>query len=371
MEIEKNHYLLSDKELSEYKNLLTSMLTYMVHSKASDLHLSAGRRPRFRIDGDLIRVEEFATVLQDNDIHKLIAVMLSKQQHEKFVHLKEMDSSYNIENLSRFRINCFDQARGAGVVIRQIPNVIPSLDDLNFIPHVVQTLKDLGKRKSGLILVTGPTGSGKSTTLAAIIDYINENRKEHIITIEDPIEFIHGEKACLINQREVHQNTDSFTNALRASLREDPDIILVGELRDLETIRLALTAAETGHLVFATLHTTSAASSISRILDVFPAEEKDMVRTMLSSSLSAVIAQTLIKKTGGGRVGLHEVFILNGATRNQIRSGKLTGIETAIQTGIAEGMISKVNALNDLLRSGLIERETFDQTLELINKTKL
>ena len=256
--------------------------------------------------------------------------------------------------VARFRVNAFNQNRGAGAVFRTIPSKVLTMEDLG----MSQVFKDISMVPRGLVLVTGPTGSGKSTTLAAMIDYINDNRYDHILTIEDPIEFVHESKKCLVNQREVHRDTHGFNEALRSALREDPDIILVGELRDLETIRLALTAAETGHLVFGTLHTTSAAKTIDRVIDVFPAEEKDMVRSMLSESLNAVISQTLLKKVNGGRVAAHEIMIGTPAIRNLVREGKVAQMYSAIQTGATVGMQTLDQCMQDLVANRSISRDT-------------
>jgi twitching motility protein PilT len=265
----------------------------------------------------------------------------------------ETDFSFEIPNLARFRVNAFNQNRGAGAVFRNIPSLIKSLDDLN----APKVFKDLCLLPRGLVLVTGPTGSGKSTTLAGMIDYVNINRPDHIITIEDPIEFVHESKRSLINQREVHRDTLGFSEALRSALREDPDVVLVGEMRDLETIRLALTAAETGHLVFGTLHTSSAAKTVDRIVDVFPAAEKEMVRSMLSESLRAVISQTLLKRLGGGRIAAHEIMIATPAIRNLIRENKIAQMYSSIQTGQAQGMQTLDQCLTEMLAKGLVSKE--------------
>ncbi|HEB87290.1 MAG TPA: type IV pilus twitching motility protein PilT, partial [Gammaproteobacteria bacterium] len=262
----------------------------------------------------------------------------------------ETDFSFEIPDLARFRVNAFNHNRGAGAVFRTIPSKILTLDDLNA-PAVFKEISDTPR---GIVLVTGPTGSGKSTTLAGMVDYKNDSEYGHILTIEDPIEFVHQSKKCLVNQREVHRDTLGFSEALRSALREDPDIILVGEMRDLETIRLALTAAETGHLVFGTLHTTSAAKTIDRIIDVFPAAEKGMVRSMLSESLRAVIAQTLLKKIGGGRVAAHEIMVGTPAIRNLIREDKVAQMYSVIQTGQAQGMQTLDQCLQDLVARGIV-----------------
>jgi twitching motility protein PilT len=278
---------------------------------------------------------------------------MNDKQRKDFEEFLETDFSFEIQGLARFRVNVFNQNRGVGGVFRTIPSTILSLEDLKC-PEI---FKDISNRPRGLILVTGPTGSGKSTTLAAMVDYVNENEYGHILTIEDPIEFVHQSKRCLINQREVHRDTLGFNESLRSALREDPDIILVGELRDPETIRLALTAAETGHLVFGTLHTSSAAKTIDRIIDVFPAAEKEMVRSMLSESLQAVISQTLLKKIGGGRVAAHEIMIGTPAIRNLIREAKVPQMYSAIQTGGAQGMQTLDQCLSELVKKGVVTKQ--------------
>ncbi|MFT5236372.1 MAG: twitching motility protein PilT, partial [Shewanella sp.] len=282
---------------------ITELLAFSVKHKASDLHLSAGVPPMIRVDGDVRKIN--LPALDHQGVHGLVYDIMNDKQRKDYEEHLEIDFSFEVPNLARFRVNAFNQARGAAAVFRTIPSEILSLEQLG----APEIFKKISEYPRGLVLVTGPTGSGKSTTLAAMVDYINESRHEHILTIEDPIEFVHQNKQCLINQREVHRHTHSFNAALRSALREDPDVILVGEMRDLETIRLAMTAAETGHLVFGTLHTTSAAKTIDRVVDVFPEGEKGMVRTMLSESLQAVISQTLIKKVGGGRVAAHEIMM--------------------------------------------------------------
>ncbi|MCG8486999.1 MAG: type IV pilus twitching motility protein PilT, partial [Chromatiales bacterium] len=274
------------------------------------------------------------------------------KQRKDFEEFLENDFSFEIPGLARFRVNAFNQARGASAVFRTIPSKVLTLDDLGC-PQIFRDIVDVPR---GLVLVTGPTGSGKSTTLAAMMDYKNDNDYSHILTIEDPIEFVHSSKKCLINQREVHRDTLGFAEALRSALREDPDIILVGELRDLETIRLALTAAETGHLVFGTLHTSSAAKTIDRIIDVFPAGEKSMVRSMLSESLRSVVAQTLLKKIGGGRIAAWEIMVGTPAIRNLIREDKVAQMYSAIQTGQAAGMQTMDQALKELVQKGVVSR---------------
>ena len=310
---------------------IAQLLAFAVKNNASDLHLSAGVPPMIRVDGDMKRINMPA--LSHKEVHSMVYDIMNDKQRKAYEEFFETDFSFEIPKLARFRVNAFNQNRGAGAVFRNIPSVILSLDDL----RAPKIFRDLCMLPRGLVLVTGPTGSGKSTTLAGMVNHCNDNRPDHIITIEDPIEFVHESKRCLVNQREVHRDTLGFSEALRSALREDPDIILVGEMRDLETIRLALTAAETGHLVFGTLHTSSAAKTIDRIVDVFPAAEKDMVRSMLSESLRAVISQTLLKRNGGGRVAAHEIMIGTPAIRNLIREGKIAQMYSAIQTGSRAG----------------------------------
>ena len=303
-----------------------------------------------RVNGDMRRID--LPAMDHRTVHTLVYEIMNDKQRKDYEEFLETDFSFEIPGLARFRVNAFNQKRGAAAVLRTIPSKVLSLEEIN----APKLFRDIVEVSRGLILVTGPTGSGKSTTLAAMIDYLNDTRYEHILTIEDPIEFVHLSKKCLINQREVHRDTLGFAEALRSALREDPDIILVGEMRDLETIRLAMTAAETGHLVFGTLHTTSAAKTVNRIIDVFPAAEKDMVRSMLSESLRAVIAQTLLKKVGGGRVAAHEIMIGSPAIRNLIREDKVAQMYSAIQTGQAFGMQTLDQNLADLLKQGLITR---------------
>ena len=327
---------------------ITQLLTFAVKQNASDLHLSSGVEPMIRVDGDVKRIN--LPPLSHKEVHAMIYDIMNDKQRKDYDEHFETDFSFEIQGLARFRVNAFNQGRGAGAVFRTIPSKILSLEDLGA-PEIFRKIVDVPR---GIVLVTGPTGSGKSTTLAAMIDYINKNEHGHILTIEDPIEFVHQSNRCLINQREVHRDTEGFNQALRSALREDPDVILVGELRDLETIRLALTAAETGHLVFGTLHTSSAAKTIDRIVDVFPAAEKDMVRAMLSESLRAVISQSLLKKLGGGRVAAHEIMIGNAAIRNLIRENKIAQMYSAIQTGGREGMQTLDQNLKDLVRQGKV-----------------
>jgi len=327
------------------------LLAFSVKNGASDLHLSAGLPPMIRVDGDIRRIN--VPALEHKSVHGLVYDIMNDKQRKDYEEFLETDFSFEIPALARFRVNAFNQNRGAAAVFRTIPSKILTLEDLNA-PAVFKQVSD---NPRGIVLVTGPTGSGKSTTLAAMIDYKNNNEYGHILTIEDPIEFVHESKKCLINQREVHRDTLGFSEALRSALREDPDIILVGEMRDLETIRLALTAAETGHLVFGTLHTSSAAKTIDRIVDVFPAAEKDMIRAMLSESLRAVVSQTLLKKIGGGRIAAHEIMIGTPAIRNLIRENKIAQMYSAIQTGQQFGMTTLDQALQELVRKGVVSRE--------------
>ncbi|WP_016954832.1 type IV pilus twitching motility protein PilT [Catenovulum agarivorans] len=330
---------------------ITELLSFSVEHKASDLHLSAGVPPMIRVDGDVRKIN--VPALDHKQVHQLIYDIMNDKQRKEYEENWEADFSFEIPNLARFRVNAFVQNRGASAVFRTIPSEVLSLDDINA-PDI---FKELAEKPRGLVLVTGPTGSGKSTTLAAMVDYINQNKHHHILTIEDPIEFVHQNKLSLINQREVHRDTKSFNNALRSALREDPDVILVGEMRDLETIRLAMTAAETGHLVFGTLHTTSAPKTIDRIVDVFPAAEKPMVRSMLSESLQAVISQALLKRSGGGRVAAHEIMVGTPAIRNLIREDKVAQMYSAIQTGMGFGMQTMDQCLADLVSRGIITRQ--------------
>lgn len=328
---------------------ISDLLAFSVKNNASDLHLSAGLPPMIRVHGDVRRIN--VPALEHSEVHDMVYDIMNDGQRKFYEEMLECDFSFEIPNLARFRVNAFNHNRGAGAVFRTIPSKILTLEQLNCPP----IFKEIAQNPRGICLVTGPTGSGKSTTLAAMIDYINENEYGHILTVEDPIEFVHQSKKCLINQREVGPHTLSFANALRSALREDPDVILVGEMRDLETIRLALTAAETGHLVFGTLHTSSAAKTIDRIVDVFPAAEKEMVRSMLSESLRAVISQTLCKtKDEKGRVAAHEIMIGTPAIRNLIRENKIAQMYSAIQTGQNVGMQTLDQNLKELVQRNVI-----------------
>jgi len=330
---------------------ITELLAFSVKNKTSDLHLSAGLPPLIRVDGEMRKLN--VPALDHKQVHALIYEIMNDMQRKEYEENLETDFSFEISGLSRFRVNAFVQNRGAAAVLRTIPNTVLTLDDLG----APEIFKEIINQPTGIVLVTGATGSGKSTTLAAMVDHINSHKREHILTIEDPIEFVHENKLSLVNQREVHRDTHSFSNALRSALREDPDVILVGELRDLETIRLAISAAETGHLVFGTLHTNSAPKTIDRIIDVFPAEEKAMVRSMLSESLRAVISQTLLKKVGGGRIAAHEIMVGIPAIRNLIREDKVPQMYSVIQTGQATGMQTMDQCLQRLLALGAISKE--------------
>jgi twitching motility protein PilT len=330
---------------------IAELLAFAVKNKASDLHLSSALPPMIRVDGDLRRLN--LPSLDNQQLTELLYSTMSDHQRRDFEANLEVDFSYAVPGLARFRVNCFHQDRGVGGAFRTIPDAVWTLEKLGAPP----SFREIINVPRGLVLVTGPTGSGKSTTLAAMIDHLNTSQAGHILTIEDPIEFVHQSKKCLINQREIHRDTHGFNQALRSALREDPDIILVGEMRDIETIRLALTAAETGHLVFATLHTSSAAKTIDRIIDVFPAGEKSMVRSMLSESLRAVIAQTLMKRIGGGRIAAHEIMLATPAIRNLIREDKVAQMYSAIQTGQNVGMHTLDQYLEGLVARGIVARQ--------------
>src|SRR5512147_809229 len=328
---------------------ISELLAFVVKNKASDLHLSSGLPPMIRVHGDIKRIN--LPAMDHKDVHGMIYDIMNDGQRKFYEENLECDFSFAVPNLARFRVNAFVQQRGAAAVMRTIPSKILSLEELKC-PKIFEDISD---QPRGIVLVTGPTGSGKSTTLAGMVNHINENEMGHILTVEDPIEFVHESKKCLVNQREVGPHTLSFQNALRSALREDPDVILVGEMRDLETIRLAMSAAETGHLVFGTLHTSSAAKTIDRIIDVFPADEKEMVRAMLSESLRAVISQTLLKtKDGSGRAAAHEIMIGTPAIRNLIRENKVAQMYSAIQTGGNIGMQTLDQCLQELVKKGTV-----------------
>ena len=331
---------------------ITELLAFVVKNKASDLHLSSGLPPMIRVHGDIRRIN--LPPMEHKDVHSMIYDIMSDGQRKFYEENLECDFSFAVPGLARFRVNAYVQNRGAAAVLRTIPSKVLSLEQLN----APKIFKEIADQPRGIVLVTGPTGSGKSTTLAAMVDHKNETEYGHILTVEDPIEFVHESKKCLVNQREVGPHTKSFNNALRSALREDPDVILVGEMRDLETIRLALSGAETGHLVFGTLHTSSAAKTIDRIVDVFPAAEKEMVRAMLSESLKAVISQTLLKtKDGNGRVAAHEIMIGTPAIRNLIREAKIAQMYSAIQTGQNIGMQTLDQNLQQLVARNMVSTE--------------
>lgn len=332
---------------------ISQLLAFSIQNNASDLHLSSGLPPMMRINGDIMPVE--LPPLSADNVAAMISQIMTPEQQERYNTGLECDFSFTLADVARFRVNAFFQDRGAAAVLRAIPSTVKTMEQLQ-LPKICE---ELLTKKHGLVLVTGPTGSGKSTTLAAMIDHINTTQQAHILTIEDPIEFVHRPKESLINQREVGAHTRSFANALRSALREDPDVILIGEMRDLETIRLALTAAETGHLVFGTLHTSSAAKTIDRIVGVFPAEEKEMMRTMLSESLEAVISQTLLKtKDEQSRIAAHEIMVATPAIRNLIREGKTAQMYSTMQTSASAGMQTLDQALEKLARANMISLAT-------------
>lgn len=331
---------------------IIELLRLSIKNRASDLHLSAGVIPVIRVDGEIKKLE--MPMFSHEEVQTMLNSIMNDKQRQTYLKELEVDFSFEVPNLCRFRVNAFNHNRGSGGVFRQIPSKVLSLEELNC-PDIFKDIADLPR---GLVLVTGPTGSGKSTTLAAIVDYINANKCYHILTIEDPIEFVHVSKNSLVSQREVHRDTLGFTEALRSALREDPNVILVGEMRELETIRLALTAAETGHLVFGTLHTTSAAKTINRIVDVFPGTEKDIVRTMLSDSIRAVISQTLLPKKPEGRLAVHEIMLGTSSIRNLIRENKVAQMYSVIQTSRAIGMQTLDQALQKLVEKGEIDSRT-------------
>ncbi len=339
---------------------LASLLSFAKQSGASDLHLSAGAPPMVRIDGDMRKLEVEGEDLSARDrVRALIYGLLTDSQKKRLEAEWELDCAISLGTEDRFRANIFVQERGLSAVMRVIPNAIRTAEDLG-LPPVFRDVADL---ENGLVLVTGPTGSGKSTTLAAVIDHINRTRRGHIITIEDPIEFIHRPRLCMVNQREVGAHSKAFRNALRAALREDPDVILVGELRDHETIALAMTAAETGHLVFGTLHTSSAAKTVDRVINVFPAEEQLQIREMFAGSFRAIIAQILVKRKGGGRTAVHEVLLATDAARAMIRDGKSFQLPSVIQTGGKAGMQTLEHSLERQVRQGTIELRVAIDTL--------
>jgi len=326
-----------------------------INRGASDLHISAGLPPFMRVDGEIRRIEH--PPLSNREVLGALRAITSPEQFKCHESGQDPDFALQVPGLSRFRVNALHQQRGAAIVMRAIPTQVPSMEKLQMAP----VFRDIARLPAGLVCMTGPTGSGKSTSLAALLDYINTHRQEHILTIEDPIEFIHESKNCLVTQREVGRDVRSFDTALRAALREDPDIILIGELRDRETIALALTAAETGHLVFGTLHTAAAAKAIHRIVDVFPGTEKDQVRTLLAESLQAIVAQILVRQTGGGRLAAHEIMLCTPAIRNLIRENKVAQIYSAIQTGRSAGMQTLDQCLQDLVKEGRINLSTARQ----------
>ncbi len=330
---------------------ITDLLSLGQQQGASDLHLSAGLPPLLRIDGDLRRLD--LPVQDHQQVHSLLVERMNDRQRQEYEAGAECDFSFELPGLARFRVNAFRQNRGAGGAFRTIPETVPSMEELG----MGEVFRSIAAAPRGLITVTGPTGSGKSTSLAAMLDHINNTRQQHILTLEDPIEFVHESKQCLVNQREIHRDTRGFNEALRAALRADPDIILIGEMRDLTTIRLALEAAETGHLVLATLHTSSAARSVDRVIDVFPGAEKSMIRSLLSESLQAVISQTLLKKVTGGRVAAHEIMVCTPAIRNLIREDKVAQMYSAIQTGRKLGMQTLDQSLADLVAKKVISKE--------------
>ena len=330
---------------------ITEILTLSAQLGASDLHISAGLPPVIRIDGALHRTD--LPSLEPHQVDSLIYQIMNNKQRKDFEQFIDIDFSFAVPDVARFRVNVFHQDRGSAAVFRTIPTQINTLEQLG----MGNIFHQLCLQPRGLVLVTGPTGSGKSTSMAAMVDYINENRCHHILTFEDPIEFVHLSKKCLINQRQIHRDAPSFDTALRSALREDPDVLVIGELRDLQTIRLALTAAETGHLVLATMHTASAIKTIDRVVDVFPVGEKSMVRSMLAESLQAVISQLLVTKEGGGRVAAHEIMIGSQAVRNLIREDKLAQLYSSIQTGSAVGMQTLDQSLSYLVEQGIIKKD--------------
>ncbi len=338
--------------------MIEKILAYAKKQGSSDVHITTNSVPMLRIDGDMAPIPN-APALNDKQVLDMIHSLMNDNQKKTYQEKMEMDFSVQIGETLRFRVNAFRTIYGPAAVFREIPTEIKSLAAL----HAPEIIRSLGNATKGLILVVGPTGSGKSTTLAGIIDYINSNHSSHIITIEDPVEFVHKSKKSLVNQREVGNSTLSFANALKSALREDPDVILVGEMRDIETIHLALTAAETGHLVFGTLHTSSAAQTINRIVDVFPSEDKAVVRTMLSTSIKAVVSQRLMKKQGGGRIAAYEIMLANSSIRNLIREDKIPQINSIIELSKKSGMCLMKDSVTDLLTKGIISQETANEAL--------
>jgi twitching motility protein PilT len=351
-----------DNEMKK-ENIIDEYLVYMTENGASDLHMSTGEEPAVRIDGDIQRFgREGESKLEEEYLKEMIYEMMDEEQIEYFERKGDYDFSYALDGVGRFRVNVFQQNRGIGTIMRLIPERVLTMKELGmetmtFGENDKNIFRELANAPRGLVLVTGPTGSGKSTTLAAMIDYINKNKKSHVLTVEDPIEFVHTPDQAIFNQREVHRDTESFNDALRAALRQDPDAILVGEMRDLETIKLAITAAETGHIVFGTLHTNSATKTIDRIIDVFPGDEKPMIRSMLSESLIGVVSQALLKKKGGGRVAAHEIMIATPAIKNLIREDKVAQMYSMLQTGSKFGMQTLDQSLEELVANAIIEKE--------------
>lgn len=329
---------------------MTGLLALALRESASDLHLATGRVPTVRVDGRMRPLD--LPPLQAETMRVLLGQMLSEEQRRQFEERHDLDLALALPDAPRCRVNVFEQLHGAGAVLRLLPQRVPSLEALG----LGETFRRLLDVESGLLLVTGPTGSGKSTTLAALVDHLNRERELHILTLEDPLEFIHEPRRSQVSQREIPRHSPAFAQALRAALRQDPDVIMLGELRDLETIRLALTAAETGHLVLATLHTSSAAKSVDRIVDVFAGEEKAMVRSLLAESLQAVVSQVLVPRIGGGRVAVHEILVATPAVRNLIREGKTAQLHSVMQTGVAQGMQTLDSSLQGLVARGQIAR---------------
>ncbi len=341
---------------------ITQLLAFVLHNDASDLHLSADNPPIIRTKGSLKRVK--ADALKSDDIRSMLYSVMTDEQRAEYEKELELDFAISFGDTSRFRVNAFNNRQGAAAVFRTIPSKIPSMDEID-LPMVMRRFTELEK---GIVLVVGPTGSGKSTTLAAMVNNINENMSKHILTIEDPVEFFHTSKKSLINHREVGNDTFSFKKALRSALREDPDVIMVGEMRDYETISLALTAAETGHLVFATLHSNSAAKTINRIIDVFPSGDKEMVKAMLSTSLQGVVAQTLLKRAdGSGRVAAFEILVGTNAVRNLIRENKISQLYSMMQTGYRYGMKTMEDSVNELLESEIISKSEARRAVLLVS----